>query len=202
MTAATATTRKRQVTRADLLPMPQYAAERGARRAALLAVKQDRRIEVGPFAMFHFESFETMWHQIHEMLLIEKGGEAQIDDELAAYNPLIPQGHELVATVMFEVTDAEQRAAVLARLGGVENTAFLRLAGLILRGRPEQDQERSTAQGKASAVQFIHFPFTKAQIAAFRHPGAEVIIGFDHPRYGHMAVMTEAMRQLLAADFD
>jgi hypothetical protein len=198
----TAATRKRQVTRADLLPMPQYAAERRARRAALLAVKQDRRIEVGPFAMFHFESFETMWHQIHEMLLIEKGGEAQIDDELAAYNPLIPQGHELVATVMFEVTDAEQRAAVLARLGGVENTAFLRLAGETLRGRPEQDQERSTAEGKASAVQFIHFPFTKAQIAAFRQPGAEVILGFDHPHYGHMAVMTEAMRQLLAADFD
>jgi class 3 adenylate cyclase len=159
-------------------------------------------MEVGPVAAFYFENYATMWHQVHEMLHIEKGGEAQIADELAAYNPLIPKGRELIATVMFEVDDEVRRRNFLGRLGGIEETAFLRFGGEKLSGVSEADLDRTTADGKASAVQFIHFPFSDAQVEAFRTAGAEVIIGFDHPNYSHMAVMPEAVRAALAEDFD
>ena len=165
-------------------------------------MKRRRRMEVGPFATFYFESFDTMLQQIQEMLYIEKGGEAQLADELAAYNPLIPQGSELVATVMFEIDDEVRRAAVLGRLGGVEETAFIRVAGERVIGVPEEDVDRTNAAGKASSVQFVHFPFSAAQIAAFRDPANEIVVGFSHENYAHMAVMPEAVRAALATDFD
>jgi hypothetical protein len=135
------------------------------------------------------------------MLFIEKGGAAQIPDELAAYNPLIPQGSELVATVMFEIDDPIRRARVLATLGGVENRAFLRIGADTIRGASEEDQERTREDGKASSVQFLRFPFTAPEIAAFRGGAGDVVVGFDHPNYGHMAVMPQAVRQALARDF-
>ena len=167
-----------------------------------MEAKRHRRLEVGPDCTFYFENFETMWNQVHEMLFIEKGGEAQIADELSAYNPLVPKGRELVATVMFEIDDPVRRAAFLARLGGVEETAFLRLGGETIQGVPEADVDRTSAQGKASAVQFIHFPFTDAQVVQFRAEGAEVVLGFTHPEYAHMAVLPEPVRAALAEDFD
>jgi hypothetical protein len=163
--------------------------------------KRARRMEVGPVATFYFECYETMWHQVHEMLFIEKGGEAQIPDELAAYNPLIPNGRELVATVMFEIDDPARRARMLARLGGIENTAFIEVAGARILGVAEADTDRTNAEGKTSSVQFIHFPFTTEQAAAFRKEGARVVLGFTHPDYSHMSVMPEAVRQALADDF-
>jgi hypothetical protein len=182
--------------------MADYAPERWERRAAIVALKRLRRLDVGPVCLFHFESYETMWSQIHEMLYIEKGGEAQIADELAAYNPLIPNGRELVTTVMFEIDDPERRAALLGILGGIEETACLRIGGETIRGRAEADVDRTSAAGKASSVQFIHFPFNDAQVDAFRTPGAEILVGFTHPHYGHMAVMPEDVRAVLAKDFD
>ncbi len=184
------------------MAMDAYAAVRRDRRREAVALKRDRRMEVGPVAAFYFENYATMWHQVHEMLHIERGGEDQIADELAAYNPLIPQGRELVATVMFEIDDEARRRNFLARLGGVEETAFLRFAGEKVVGVPEADVDRTTADGKASAVQFIHFPFSDDQAAKFSAAGTEVIIGFDHPHYSHMAVMSEAVRASLAEDFD
>ena len=156
---------------------------------------------VGPYATFYFENYATMWHQIHEMLHIERGGEGQIDDELRAYNPLIPKGRELVATVMFEIPDEALRRAILARLGGVEETIFIGLGDDTIAGRPEEDVDRTTAAGKASAVQFIHFPFSDAQAAAFMTPGRQIVLGIEHPDYAHMAVMPDAVRAALAADF-
>jgi len=191
----------RQIEVSAILPASEYAKVRAERRRQITEIKKNRRFEVGPFATFYFESYETMLHQVHEMLFIEKGGAAQIPDELAAYNPLIPQGAELVATVMFEIDDPVRRARVLANLGGVENTAFVRVGGEIVRGVAEDDQERSREDGKASSVQFLRFPFTAAQIAAFRGGEGDVVVGFDHPGYGHMAVMPQAVRQALAADF-
>lgn len=193
---------KRRIARADVLPSAEYGPRRAELRSNMVAVKKNRRVDVGPFATFYFENYATMWHQVHEMLFIEKGGAAQIDDELAAYNPLVPQGRELVATVMLEIDDAVRRASVLGRLGGIEATAFLTVAGETIKGVAEADQDRTTADGKASSVQFIHFPFTDAQVAAFGQPGAQVVLGFSHPEYGHMAVMPEAARQALAQDFD
>ena len=204
MTAAEemVTTMKRAIAREDIMDIEVYGRERPERRKRLTEVKRNRRLEVGPFATFYFESFETMLHQIHEMLYIEKGGEEQIADELAAYNPLIPNGSELVATVMFEIDEPVRRATALAKLGGVEETVTIKIGDQVVKGVPETDIDRTTAAGKASAVQFIHFPFTKEAIAAFREPGAQVLVGFDHPQYGHMAVMPEAVRAALAEDFD
>jgi Protein of unknown function (DUF3501) len=193
---------KREVTRDDILPIEVYGAERKDWRRKIAEVKRDRRIEVGPVATFYFETYLTMWYQIHEMLFIEKGGEAQIADELAAYNPLVPKGSELVATVMFEIDDPERRERFLAGLGGVEETAFLKFAGETIAGVPEADVDRTSAAGKASSVQFIHFPFTPDQAAAVKAEGAEIVLGFSHPAYAHMTVLPEPVRKALAADLD
>lgn len=184
-----------------ILPPAEYVKVRAERRRLMAELKKNRRLEVGPFATFYFESYDTMLHQVHEMLFIEKGGAAQIPDELAAYNPLIPQGAELVATVMFEIDDPLRRARVLGMLGGVEDHAFVRVGAETVRGMPEGDQERSREDGKASAVQFVRFAFTPSQVSAFRGNDGDVVVGFDHPNYGHMAVMPPAVREVLARDF-
>ena len=193
---------KHEISRDDILPIDVYAAERKDNRARIVEVKRHRRLEVGPVCTFYFENFETMWHQVHEMLFIERGGEAQVADELSAYNPLIPKGRELVATVMFEIDEPIRRKSFLSRLGGVEETAFLEFAGERVLGQPETDVDRTTADGKASSVQFIHFPFTAEQIAKFKAADTQVVIGFSHPEYAHMTVMPEAVRQALGKDFD
>ena len=193
---------KHAITRADIVPLEKYAAERRSLRQNVIAVKQRRRLEVGPFATFSFENYQTMWHQVHEMLYIEKGGEEQIAGELQACNPLIPKGRELIATVMFEIDEPVRRDATLRKLGGIEANIFLSVGGETVRAVAETDVERTKADGKTSSVHFVRFPFTDAQVAAFRKPGGQVIVGFDHPEYSHMAVMPEAVRQALAEDFD
>ena len=193
---------KREITRADVMPLAEFEKIRAAKRKEIVALKRPRRIDVGPVATCYFESYDTMWWQIHEMLFIEKGGDAQIDDELTAYNPLIPNGRELVCTVMFEINDEERRRAFLARLGGVEETLFLRIGDTEIRGVPEVDLDRTTESGKASSVQFIHFPFTDDQTRAFRQSGSQIILGFGHDAYGHMAVIPEESRVALAGDFE
>jgi len=194
-------TAKREITRADIMDMEHYARIRKERRAEITAKKRNRRMDVGPHATFYFECYATMWHQIHEMLYIEKGGEQQIEDELRAYNPLIPQGNELVATVMFEIPDEVQRRRMLARLGGVEETMAIRFDGESVRGDAEEDVDRTTAEGKASSVQFIHFRFTPEQIEKFRKTDQQIVVAIEHENYGHMAVMPERVRAELAGDF-
>jgi hypothetical protein len=135
------------------------------------------------------------------MLFIEKGGERQIDDELAAYNPLIPNGAELVATLMFEIVQPERRQQILATLGGVEDTVTMSLAGETIAAVPEGDVERSTAEGRTSSVHFLHFPFAPEQAAKFRAPGAKATVAIGHPRYSHSAAMPEAVRHALSDDF-
>jgi hypothetical protein len=196
------TTARREITRADIMPLADYAAVRRERRRAITELKRRRRVEVGPYATFYFENYDTMWQQVQEMLYIEKGGEAQMTDELEAYNPLIPKGSELVATVMFEIDDPARRARTLAQLGGIEDTVFLDIGGDRVVGEADPTRENTSPDGKASSVQFIRFPFSADQIRAFRAPGARVVAGFDHPNYGHQAVIPEAVRQTLAEDFD
>ncbi|MGF1624292.1 MAG: DUF3501 family protein [Alphaproteobacteria bacterium] len=192
---------KTEITRDDIMAMDAYATVRAERRRAVAAAKRTRRLEVGPFATFYFESHTTMLHQIHEMLFIEKGGEAQIEDELRAYNPLVPKGDELVATIMFEIDEKPRRDAILRRLGGIERHILLTIDGERVETRPEEDVDRTSAEGKASAVQFVHFRLNPRQIAAFRRPGTQIVLGFDHPEYGHMALVPEAVRATLAEDF-
>ena len=193
---------KRRLTREDLLAPGDYAATRNDRRRQITEIKRHRRVGVGPFATVYFENYETMRQQVQEMLHIEQGGEARIEDELAPYNPLIPQGKELVATVMFEIDDPDRRASALICLGGIENHVFIDVSGQKIKGEPDPTRENTSPEGKASSVQFLRFPFTGGQITRFRTPAARVIIGFDHPNYGHMAVLPEPVCTALATDFD
>ena len=193
---------RHKITASDVLPLPEYMKVRGETRKKMAALKRNRRVDVGPHVTFYFENWDTMWLQVQEMLYIEKGGEEQIADELSAYNPLIPKGRELCATFMIEIDDPERRKRILGRLGGIEEKAFVSVNGEKVRGDAEADQDRTTSEGKASSVQFVHFTFTPAQIEAFKKPGAQIIVGFDHENYNHMSVLPESVRAALASDFD
>lgn len=194
-------THKTEITAEDIIPVEAYEKIRGERRTEIVAKKKLRRLAVGPYATFYFESYETMWYQIQEMLRIEKGGDAQLVDELEAYNPLVPKGKELVATVMFEIDNPDIRTAFLNGLGGVEECMTIELGGEEIVAVPEQDLDRTNADGKASSVQFVHFNFTDDQISKFKADGARVTVGINHAKYGHITVLSEESRAALAEDF-
>ena len=190
---------QRKIIQADILSAGEYDQQRKSLKANLIPMKKLRRIEVGPFATFYFENYATMWLQVQEMLRIEKGGEDQLPGELAAYNPLIPQGDELIATLMLEIEDADRRNAVLLTLGGIEETAFLEIGGDVVRGTPTEYDDRTTADGKTSSVHWLRFKLTQDQIARFKNE--RVVLGVSHRNYGHMAVLTAETRAALAKDF-
>lgn len=192
---------KRSLTEADIMPMAEYAISRPEWRRKITAKKKNRRVDVGPYITFYFECYDTMWLQVQEMLYIEKGGAAQIPGELEAYNPLVPNGSELTATFMIEIDEPNRRKRILDGLGGIEETAFIRVGGETILGVPEADTDRTSADGKASSVQFVHFPFTVDQIAAFSSADQEVVLGFTHVNYRHMAILGEPVRAELTTDF-
>jgi len=191
---------QRRITEADILSDADYQARRKELRAETIAMKKNRRVEVGPFATFYFENYTTMWLQVQEMLRIEKGGKDQIAGELEAYNPLVPQGSELIATLMLEIEDGARRDKVLRTLGNIEETAFLDLGGERIKATPTEYEDRTTPDGKTSSVHWLRFVFTPAQIAKFK-AGGDAVLGFAHPNYGHMAVVPQAIRAELAKDF-
>jgi len=192
----------KEVTKTDLIPADEYAKNRKEYRREIVSYKKDRRVSLGPYANFYFESYETMKAQIQEMLHIEKGGDEQVKDELAAYNPLIPKGKELVATLMFEIDNPLSRAEFLNKVGGIEEKVFLKIGEEIIKSIPEQDVDRTSAEGKASSVQFIHFEFTDEQIKKFKDSSNEIIIGVDHEMYNHTVKLTEDNQKALAMDFN
>ena len=192
----------REVTKADLIPADEYAKNRKAYRKEIVNYKKDRRVALGPYANFYFESYETMKAQIQEMLHIEKGGEEQLKDELAAYNPLIPKGKELVATLMFEIDNPLSRAEFLNNVGGIEEKVFLKIGNEIIKSIPEQDVDRTSTEGKASSVQFIHFEFSDEQVKKFKDMSTEVIIGVEHEMYAHTVKLTKNNKQALSLDFN
>ena len=192
---------QRKILPADLLPIPEYDLRRKALKQNLIPMKKLRRVEVGPFATFYFENYATMWLQVQEMLRIEKGGAEQVAGELDAYNPLIPQGDELIATLMLEIEDGNRRHATLLTLGGIEETVFLEIGGDVIRATPTEYDDRTTPDGKTSSVHWLRFKLTPAQIARFRSGGEKVVLGLAHPHYGHMAVLTAEARAALAKDF-
>lgn len=191
----------RTITEADILPLSEWANLRKDHRKVLSERKKSRRVAIGPHATLLFESWDTMWYQIQEMLWIEKGGAEQLPDELAAYNPLIPQGSELVATLMFGISDEAKRRVILAQLGGIEEMISISVGGERVKAMAEVDLDRTTADGKTSSVHFLHFPFTPAQIAAFRDPASDVLVRIDHPSYGHAAIVGAQVRAELTRDF-
>jgi len=191
----------RQITHEDIMALEDYANVRMEKRRALIPTKKLRRIEVGPYATFYFESYETMLAQVQEMLYIEKGGDEQLEDELSAYNPMIPQGTDLSATLMFEIDDPIRRLNILLRLGGVEEKCFIQVGDEKIYADPEQEVERTSEDGKTSAVHFLHFRFNADQIAAFKAAGTQILLGFEHENYAHLTILSPATLEELAKDF-
>ena len=192
---------KRKIEKEDLLPSDVYAKSRKQIRKDLVEFKKDRRIALGPYATFYFESFETMVAQIQEMLHIEKGGDEQLKDELSAYNPLVPNGKELTATLMFEIDNPISRGAFLGKVGGIEEKIFMKIDEEIVKAVPEDDVDRTTAEGKASSVQFIHFKFNDDQISKIKLGNISIELGIDHKEYAHTTKLTEDNIKSLSADF-
>ena len=192
---------QRRITPQDLLSIAEYDQRRKALKQNLIPIKRQRRIEVGPFATFYFENYATMWLQVQEMLRIEKGGSEQIAGELEAYNPLIPQGEELIATLMLEIEDGNRRHNTLLTLGGIEESVFLEIGTDMIHATPTDYDERTTPDGKTSSVHWLRFKLTRAQIARFRDGGERVVLGVSHKNYGHMAVLSAEARAALAKDF-
>ena len=196
------TKEKRQIEKNDILPLETYIKQRKNLRKNIVEFKKNRRISLGPYATFYFESYETMLAQVQEMLYIEKGGDDQLKDELSAYNPLIPNGKELVATLMFEIDNPVSRAAFLSKIGGIEEKVFMKLDSEIVKAIPEEDVDRTSAEGKASSVQFVHFKFSEKQIEKFRSKTFQVELGIDHHEYSHTTKITDETLSSLAKDFN
>ena len=190
------------IQKSDLLTPEVYEKNRRQMRKELVEFKKDRRVPLGPYATFYFECYETMLAQVQEMLHIEKGGDEQLNDELTAYNPLIPNGKELVSTLMFEIDNPVIRATFLGKLGGVEENVFIKIDNDIIYGKPEIDVERTSAEGKASSVQFIHFEFDQNQISKFKGNNVSIELGIDHKEYSHSTKLSESTIKALSSDFN
>ena len=143
-----------------------------------------------------------MLGQIQEMLHIEKGGEEQLKDELAAYNPLIPKGDELVATLMFEIDNPISRSTFLGKVGGIEKKIFMKIDDEVITAISEDDVDRTSAEGKASSVQFIHFKLSDDQINKFKSNNSNIEIGIDHKDYSHTTKLSEDNIKSLSSDFN
>ena len=193
---------KREIQKSDIMPLDVYIKQRKDLRKNIVEFKKNRRVSLGPYATFYFESFETMLAQVQEMLYIEKGGDDQLKDELTAYNPLIPNGKELVATLMFEIDNPVSRATFLSSVGGIEEKVFMKIDGEVVKAIPEKDVDRTSADGKASSVQFIHFKFNEEQIKKFQSGSKQIEIGIDHKEYSHSTKLSDLTVESLTADFN
>ena len=193
---------KREIEKNDIMTLDIYTSQRKKLRKNIVEFKKYRRISLGPYATFYFESYETMLAQVQEMLYIEKGGDEQLKDELIAYNPLIPKGKELVATLMFEIDNPVSRASFLSKVGGIEQKVFMKIDGDIVKAIPEEDVDRTSSDGKASSVQFVHFKFNDQQIEKFKSGKSQIEIGIDHNEYSHSTKLVDLTVKSLIADFN
>ena len=193
---------KRLIQKEDIMPLDVYTEQRKELRKNIVEFKKDRRVSLGPYATFYFESFETMLAQVQEMLYIEKGGDEQLKDELLAYNPLVPNGKELTATLMFEIDNPVSRAAFLGKVGGIEEKVYMKVNGDLIKAVPEEDVDRTSAEGKASSVQFIHFKFNEEQIKKFKSNSSLIELGIDHKEYSHLTKLSDGTVKSLLADFN
>ena len=192
---------KRVIQKEDIMPLDVYTSQRKELRKNILEFKKDRRVPLGPYATFYFESYETMLAQVQEMLYIEKGGDEQLKDELSAYNPLVPNGKELTATLMFEIDNPVSRATFLGKVGGIEEKVYMKVDGDLIKAVPEEDVDRTSAEGKASSVQFIHFKFNEEQIKKFKS-NSLIELGIDHDEYSHSTKLNDSTVKSLSRDFN
>ena len=190
-----------KLTREDLFSLERYAAERSAFRERVIRHKRSRRLPIGPNATLHFEDRLTIQYQVQEILRTERIFEPEeIEAELDAYNPLIPDGSNWKATFMIEFDDEDERRAALGRLVGIEDRVWVRIGGSDpVRAVADEDLDRSTDE-KTSAVHFLRFELPREHVTAAR-AGTPLAVGIDHPGYPHRAdPVPEAVRASLAAD--
>ena len=186
----------------DVINIDKYINERPKIKKEISEIKKFRRIPVGPYATFYFECYDTMIYQVQEMLYIERGGLEQMKDELKAYNPLVPKGKELVATLMFEIDNEFKRKEFLNSVGGIEEETFIQIGENKIMSRPEQDTDRTSEDGKASSVHFLHFDFTEELIKDFVKEQNTVLLGFSHKNYKHFSELSQEVKSELKKDFD
>ena len=186
----------------DVINIDKYINERPKIKKEISEIKKFRRIPVGPYATFYFECYDTMIYQVQEMLYIERGGIEQMKDELKAYNPLVPKGKELVATLMFEIDNEFKRKEFLTSVGGIEEETFIQIGEHKIMSRPEQDTDRTSEDGKASSVHFLHFDFTEDLIKEFVKEGSTILLGFSHKNYKHFSELSPEVKSELKKDFN
>ena len=191
-----------KLTRDDLFSLEQYASVRDEFRDKVVTHKRDRRLPLGTNAALYFEDRLTMQYQVQEMLRVERIFEEQdIRAELEAYNPLIPDGSNLKATMMIEYPEADERRRQLGQLVGIEDQVWVEVADA---GRvtaiADEDMERSTAD-KTSSVHFLRFELTPEMVAALKD-GAALSVGVDHAHYSEVAEVPAVMHESLIADLD
>ena len=185
----------------DILPNDEYKIIRNDRRKDLVSYKKKRRISVGPYATFYFESYKTMLYQIQEMLFVEGAPEGQLEDELTAYNPLVPQGFNLVATLMFEINDEKIRHDFLSSIGNVEDFIFIGIGDEKIKARYESDVDRTNSKGKTSSVHFIHFDLNRGQVKKFSSGEVKIHLGIEHKNYSHITILNDENVESLKNDF-
>jgi hypothetical protein len=194
--------KKFNIKEGDVIDIDKYIKERPKIKKEISQIKKLRRIPVGPYATFYFECYDTMIYQVQEMLYIERGGIEQMKDELKAYNPLVPKGKELVATLMFEIDNELKRKEFLNSVGGIEEETFIQIGERKIMSRPEQDTDRTSEDGKASSVHFLHFDFTEGLIKEFVKDQSTVFLGFNHQNYKHFSELSLEVKSELEKDFD
>lgn len=190
-----------KLTRDQLMPLEQYAKQRNDFRAKVMAHKKNRQVQIGPHATLYFEDRLTMHYQVQEMLRVERiFEEAGIEDELNAYNPMIPDGSNWKATFMIEYGDENERRVALSKMIGIEHKVWVQVVGFTkIRPVADEDLERTTEE-KTSSVHFLRFEFTPEIIRAMKG-GASISVGIDHPEYRHQVEkLPETVRDSLVAD--
>jgi len=192
---------KRMISLDDIISNEEYGNIRSSKRKEMIELKKFRRLDIGPVASLYFESKETMIYQIQEMAFVEKITREELHEELLSYNPLVPNGRELTATMMIEIDDPLRRKNFLSRLGGVEEKVKIIIGENEIYADYEKDVDRTTSEGKASAVHFLHFKFTDQLVEAFKNINNIIQIGIDHEAYGHLSIVSERVRDELAKEF-
>ena len=185
----------------DILPNDSYLKLRTSKQKEIIQIKKNRRVSLGPYATFSFENYDTMWYQVQEMLRIESGGSGQINEELDAYNPLIPKGSELIATFMIEIEDAVKRDIELKKLTNIEKSIELKVKDIITTAIPEDDISRTKEDGKTSAVHFVKFFLGDKFRELFCNLENEVELKIDHPNYFYTSILKKEVQESLIKDF-
>lgn len=191
---------KRPIEAGDVLDMQRYALERKALRQQMIDYKKNRRMHIGPYCTMLFENFHTMLYQVHEMLHSEGNLQGQLEDELTAYNPLIPKGNELSATMLLNIEAEALRKRVLAQLGGIEDTIYLHFADHSIQASYEQEIKRTNEEGKTSSVHFLCFSFTPQQAQEFTRSGTRAKVEITHPEYSHSAAIPSLVHGAIGQD--